>query len=114
MSTTDLSDEQVLEGFGYKQELRRSLSFWPNFAVGFAFISPVVGLDAIIDLATFAAGPAWVRALFVVLAGHLLDPSLFSELAAQFPIAGVTYQWSRRVVGATYAWFAGWIYVWTI
>jgi amino acid transporter len=114
MSTTHQSDEAVLESFGYKQELRRSLSFWTNFAVGFAFISPVVGLYAIIALATFAAGPAWVWALFVVLAGQLLVASVFAELASQFPIAGGIYQWSRRLVGATYAWFAGWIYVWTI
>jgi amino acid transporter len=30
------------------------------------------------------------------------------------PIAGGIYQWSRRLVGPTYAWFAGWLYVWTI
>jgi amino acid transporter len=114
MTTADLSDEKVLEGFGYKQELKRSLSFWTNFAVGFAFISPVVGLYAIISLATFAAGPAWVWALFIVLAGQLLVASVFAELASQFPIAGGIYQWSRRLVGPTYAWFAGWLYVWTI
>jgi amino acid transporter len=114
MSSTQLTDEGVLESFGYKQELKRSLSFWTNFAVGFAFISPVVGLYAIIALATFAAGPAWVWALPIVLAGQLLVASVFAELASQYPIAGGIYQWSRRLAGATYAWFAGWIYVWTI
>jgi amino acid transporter len=114
MSTAHTSDEAVLESFGYKQELRRSLSFWTNFAVGFAFISPVVGLYAIIALATFAAGPAWVWALPIVLAGQLLVASVFAELASQFPIAGGIYQWSRRLAGPTYAWFAGWVYVWTI
>jgi amino acid transporter len=115
MSTTrTLSDEDVLEGFGYKQELQRSLSFWTNFAVGFAFISPVVGLYAIIALATYAAGAAWVWVLPIVLAGQLLVASVFAELASQFPIAGGIYQWSRRLAGPTYAWFAGWLYVWTI
>ena len=114
MSSTQLTDEGVLESFGYKQELKRSLSFWTNFAVGFAFISPVVGLYAIIALATFAAGPAWVWALPIVLAGQLLVASVFAELASQYPIAGGIYQWSRRLTGPTYAWFAGWIYVWTI
>jgi amino acid transporter len=114
MSTAHASDESVLESFGYKQELKRSLSFWTNFAVGFAFISPVVGLYAIIALATFAAGPAWVWALPIVLAGQLLVASVFAELASQYPIAGGVYQWTRRLTGATYAWFAGWIYVWTL
>jgi amino acid transporter len=110
----DPSDEAVLESFGYTQELSRTLSFWTNFAVGFAFISPVVGLYAIIALATFAAGPAWVWALPIVLIGQLLVASVFAELASQFPIAGGIYQWSRRLVGPTYAWFAGWAYVWTV
>jgi amino acid transporter len=112
--TDDASDEAVLQSFGYKQELSRTLSFWTNFAVGFAFISPVVGLYAIIALATFAAGPAWVWALPIVLIGQLLVASVFAELASQFPIAGGIYQWSRRLVGPTYAWFAGWAYVWTV
>jgi amino acid transporter len=114
MSTAHASDESVLESFGYKQELKRSLSFWTNFAVGFAFISPVVGLYAIIALATFAAGPAWVWALPIVLAGQLLVACVFAELASQYPIAGGVYQWTRRLTSATYAWFAGWIYVWTL
>jgi amino acid transporter len=114
MSTTPLTDEGVLESFGYKQELKRSLSFWTNFAVGFAFISPVVGLYAIIALATFAAGPAWVWALPIVLVGQLFVASVFAELASQYPIAGGVYQWTRRLTGPTYAWFAGWIYVWTL
>lgn len=108
------TDETLLEGFGYKQELRRSLSLWTNFAVGFAFISPVVGLYAIIGLATFAAGPAWVWALPIVLAGQLLVATLFAELASEFPIAGGIYQWSRRLAGQRYAWFAGWAYMWTV
>jgi amino acid transporter len=108
------SDEGLLEQFGYKQELRRGLGLWTNFAVGFAFVSPVVGLYAIIALGTFAAGPAWVWTLPVVLAGQLLVACVFAELASQYPIAGGIYQWSRRLIGPIYAWFAGWAYVWTL
>ena len=39
---------------------------------------------------------------------------MFAELASQFPIAGGIYQWSRRLIGPTYGWFAGWAYVWTL
>jgi amino acid transporter len=111
---TAAGDEQELQALGYQQELKRELSLWTNFAVGFAFISPVVGLYAIIGLATFAAGPAWVWALPVTLAGQLLVAFIFAELASQFPIAGGVYQWSRRLIGPTYAWFAGWAYFWTV
>jgi len=108
------TDEEVLESLGYEQELKRGLSFWSNFAIGFAYISPVVGLYAIIGLATFAAGPAWVWALPIVLAGQLLVASVFAELASEFPLAGGIYQWTRRLTGPRYAWFAGWAYAWTV
>lgn len=39
-----VSDEQQLASMGYKQELRRKLGVWTDFALGFAFVSPVVGL----------------------------------------------------------------------
>ena len=54
------SDEELLSRFGYKQELTRGLGLWTNWAVGFAFISPVVGLYAIIGLGVTTAGPPWV------------------------------------------------------
>lgn len=108
------TDEQLLEQLGYKQELNRSLSFWTNWALGFAFISPVVGLYAIISLGVITAGPPWIWTLVIVLLGQLLVAVVFAELASQYPIAGGIYQWARRLVGPTYAWFAGWAYLWTL
>jgi amino acid transporter len=107
-------DAQALAGFGYPQELNRSLSFWTNWAVGFAFISPVVGLYTIIGFGTMTAGPPWIWTLPVVLLGQILVVLVFGELAAEFPIAGGIYQWTRRLVGPTFAWFAGWGYLWTL
>jgi amino acid transporter len=96
------------------QGLKRKFGFWTSFGVGFTFISPVVGLYSIIGIATFAAGPMWVLTLPVVLFGATLIALIFAELASAFPIAGGIYQWSRRLGGTKYGWFAGWIYVWTI
>jgi amino acid transporter len=118
VSTTDdvsqLRDEELLERLGYQQELTRSLNLWTNWAVGFAFISPVVGLYSIIAIGVQTSGPPWVWTLPIVLAGQVLVALVFAELASQFPIAGGIYQWSRRLVGPTYAWFAGWGYLWTL
>ena len=107
-------DAEQLARLGYTQELDRSFSLWNNFAVGFTFISPVVGLYAIIGLGIATAGPAWVWTLPIVLAGQLFVALVFAELASQFPIAGGIYQWTRRLVGPTYAWFTGWGYLWTV
>src|SRR5580658_10655401 len=38
-TTTPASDEQVLERFGYRQELKRSLGYFSAFALSFSVIS---------------------------------------------------------------------------
>lgn len=113
MSATDtpVADERQLREFGYEQELKRGLSLWSNFAVGFATVSPVVGFYAIITLSSMSAGTAWVWVLPVVLVGQLLIATVYAELASQFPIAGGAYQWARRLLGPGAGWFAGFVYV---
>ena len=47
MAQSDLSqkqkDEALLQRFGYRQELRRTLGFLSNFAVAFSYISVSTG-----------------------------------------------------------------------
>ena len=78
-------------------------------AIGFATISPVVGLYAVALVGPTLAGPAWVWVLPVALAGQCLLLAVYSELAAEFPITGGPYQWSRRLAGGAYGWFSGWV-----
>lgn len=107
-------DEQLLEGLGYAQELPRVLRLWTNWAIGFAFISPIVGLYTVVALGAQTAGPAWVWTLPIVIAGQLLVALVYFQLASRWPIAGGIYQWSRRLIGPRYGWWAGWIYVWAL
>ena len=53
-------DAARLAELGYRQELARGLRFFDNAAMGFAAISPVVGLYAVVLVGTVVAGPAWV------------------------------------------------------
>jgi amino acid transporter len=102
-------DAARLEELGYRQELSRRLRFFDNAAFGFAAISPVVGLYAVIFVGTAVAGPAWIWVLPVALAGQCLLLAVYAELASEFPIAGGAYQWSRRLLGGAYGWFNGWV-----
>jgi amino acid transporter len=113
MSTT-AADERQLEELGYKQELPRVLRLWTNWAIGFAFISPIVGLYTVVALGASTAGPAWVWSIPIVIAGQLLVALVYAQLAARWPIAGGIYQWSRRLIGPRYGWWAGWIYIWAL
>jgi amino acid transporter len=103
------ADAARLAELGYRQELSRRLRFADNAAMGFAAISPVVGLYAVVFVGTVVAGPAWVWVLPVALAGQCLLLAVYAELASEFPIAGGAYQWSRRLMGGAYGWFGGWV-----
>jgi amino acid transporter len=103
------ADAARLRELGYPQELARRLRFRHNAAIGFAAISPVVGLYGVVVVGTAVAGPAWVWVLPVALAGQCLLIAVYSELASEFPMAGGPYQWTRRLVGGAYGWFTGWV-----
>jgi amino acid transporter len=103
------ADAARLRELGYEQQLARRLRIFDNVALGFAGISPVVGLYAVVLVGTIVAGPSWVWVLPVALAGQCLLLWVYAELARDFPIAGGAYQWTRRLVGERYGWFAGWV-----
>jgi amino acid transporter len=111
LAQTADADAARLRALGYEQQLDRRLKIFDNVALGFAGISPVVGLYAVVLVGTVVAGPAWVWVLPVALAGQCLLLVVYAELASEFPIAGGAYQWSRRLLGGRYGWLAGWVAV---
>ena len=114
MAQSDLSqqqqDEALLQKFGYKQELRRSLGFISNFAVAFSYISVSTGTFSLFYLGILAGGPAFFWTWIVVAVGQFIVALNFAELSSHFPIAGSIYQWSKRLSGFTLGWFTGWFY----
>src|SRR6266705_3951931 len=103
-------DEALLQKFGYKQELRRSLGFLSNFAVAFSYISVSTGTFALFYLGILAGGPAFFWTWIIVAIGQFIVALNFAELSSHFPIAGSIYQWSKRLSGYTLGLFTGWIY----
>ncbi len=114
MAQSDLSqrqkDEALLQKFGYKQELRRTLGFLSNFAVAFSYISVSTGTFSLFYLGILAGGPAFFWTWFIVAIGQFIIALNFAELSSHFPIAGSIYQWSKRLSGFTLGWFTGWFY----
>ncbi|MGE2834883.1 APC family permease [Mycobacterium sp. SMC-4] len=95
-------------------QLRREFSLGSAFAFAFAFISPIVALYGIFGLALSAAGPSFWWGFALVFGGQLLVALVFATLVSRWPLEGSIYQWSRRLLGKTYGWFAGWVYMWTL
>src|SRR2546421_9309871 len=108
----DQRDEALLQKFGYRQELRRTLGFLSNFAVAFSYISVSTGTFTNQAVAFGVGGPAIFWAWPLVILGQTFVALNFAELSSHFPVAGSIYQWSKRLSNRTLGWFTGWIYFW--
>ncbi|SCF31893.1 amino acid permease (GABA permease) [Micromonospora viridifaciens] len=109
---SSISDEERLAQLGYKQELRRKLSGFSNFAVSFSIISILAGAITSYGIAMTAGGPlaitlGWlfvgVMVVFVALA--------MAEICSVYPTAGALYWWAAALAKrnkAVWAWFVGW------
>lgn len=93
------------------ETLHRSFSLWNSLTIGFATVSPVAGLYAIIGVQTVVAGGGWFAPLVLCLVMQLLVATVYAELSSQIPIAGGAYKWARQLGGATTGTYAGAIYV---
>lgn len=105
------SDDAHLAALGYESEFRRDMSPWANFSLGFTYLSPVVGIYTVFALSLALAGPPMIWSLVLVGIGQFLVALVFSEIVAQFPVAGGVYPWARRLWGKKYAWMTGWVYM---
>jgi amino acid transporter len=104
-------DAADLESLGYKQELKRNLTFFSNFAIAFSFISATTGIFSLFGYGLTSGGPAFIWSWPIVFIGQLLVGLTMAEVASHYPISGSIYQWCKNLVNPTYAWFAGWIYL---
>ncbi len=90
----------------------RDFKFRSAFALSFADLSPIVGIYTVFAIGLVAAGPAFLWAFPVVLAGQLLVCGVFGNLVSKWPLQGSVYAWSRELIGPRYGWFTGWAYMW--
>ena len=105
------SDEHDLAGFGYKQELKRSLGFFSSFAAAFSYISPSTGIFTLFALGLTTIGGVFIWSWPIVAAGQFVIALNFAEISSHFPVAGSVFQWTKYLASPTYAWFSGWIYL---
>jgi len=110
-TANDSNDEQILERFGYRQELSRSLGYFSSFALSFSVICMTSGLFADYGEGLRAGGPAFIWSWLIVGAGQFLVAMVFAQLARQIPLSGYAYQWTRSLAGDRLAFWAGWIMI---
>jgi amino acid transporter len=112
--TSSVEDDAHLKKLGYDGHFDRSLSVWGTFALGFTYLSPLVGVYSLFAFGVDAGGPPAIWWLVIVGAGQLLVSLVFGEVVSQYPISGGIYPWVRRLSSARFAWMAAWVYIWAV
>ncbi|WP_341954044.1 amino acid permease [Salinibacterium sp. TMP30] len=111
---TSSDDDAHLKKLGYDGNFNRSLSLWGTFALGFTYLSPLVGVYSLFAYGISLGGPPSIFWLVIVGTGQLLVALVFGEVVSQYPISGGIYPWVRRLSSARFAWMAAWVYIWAI
>ncbi|MGX1544859.1 APC family permease [Streptomyces adustus] len=109
-SSPPADDAAALAALGYTSEYKREMSLWGNFALGFTYLSPVVGVYTLFGFALATGGPPMIWSLVIAGVGQLLVSLVYGEIVSQFPVSGGIYPWARRLWGRRWAWMAGWVY----
>jgi amino acid transporter len=107
-------DDAQLAALGYQSELTRSMGLWENMALGFTYLSPLVGVYSLFAYSLSIGGPPSIWWLVIVGLGQLMVALVFGEVVSQYPLAGGIYPWTRRLWNRRFAWIVSWIYIWAI
>lgn len=110
----DAADIAQLKALGVNPHFNRRMSLWQNFALGFTYLSPVVGVYTLFGLCLSAGGPPMFWTYLIIGMCQMLVCLVFCEVVSQFPISGGIYPWARRLVGKRWAWMGGWVYTWAL
>jgi len=108
------ADTARLGALGYESGFDRSLTIWQSFALGFTYLSPVVGAYGLFNVGLSSGGPPMIWSYTIAGVGQMLVCLVFGEVVSQFPIAGGVYPWARRLAGRRWAWMVGWVYGWAM
>src|SRR6267378_2117853 len=103
-------DEQDLGGFGYAQELFRSMGVFSNFAMSFSIISILTGAVTLYGYGLEMGGPlemtlGWPLATLFT----LTVAASMAELCSAYPTAGAMYHWAADLGGPGAGWFVAWL-----
>src|SRR4051794_21500761 len=113
-SPTGVQDDAQLAALGYQSEFKRSMGLWANMALGFTYLSPLVGVYSLFAYSLSIGGPPSIWWLVIVGTGQFLVAMVFGEVVSQYPLAGGIYPWCRRLWGRRYAWIVAWVYMWAV
>ncbi|ARC56673.1 Putrescine importer PuuP [Frondihabitans sp. 762G35] len=103
----ELSNQEQLESFGYKQELKRSVSTADLLIYGLIFMVPIAPWA--IFGTVFNASQGMVPLVYLVgLVAMIFTALAYSQMAKSIPLAGSVFSYVGRGIHPIAGFFAGW------
>ena len=106
-SSPELSSQQQLEAYGYKQELKRSVSTTDLLVYGLVFMVPIAPW-AIFGVVYNAAGGMVPLVYVIGLIAMIFTALAYQQMAKSIPLAGSVFSYVGRGIHPTAGFFAGW------
>ena len=104
---SELSNEQQLEQFGYKQELKRSVSTVDLLIYGLIFMVPIAPWA--IFGTVYNASSGMVPLVYLVgLVAMIFTALAYAQMAKSIPLAGSVFSYVGRGIHPVAGFFAGW------
>lgn len=98
----------TLDNLGYKQELKRVLTFKDILIFGIVFLNPIAPFALYGVINTKTAGHM-ALAYFIGMIAMIFTAYSYGKMAAAFPVAGSTYTYTQRVIGPRAGFLTGWM-----
>jgi len=98
----------TLEDFGYRQELKRSLTFVDLVVYGLIFMVPIAPFG-IFGLVYAGSGGMVALAYAIGMVAMMFTALSYAQMARAFPMAGSVYTYAGRGIAPPVGFLAGWV-----
>src|SRR5699024_12648829 len=103
-----MSKKHSVEQFGYKQELKRGLSFADILIYGLIFMVPIAPFGVYGEVMVGAQGMV-ALAYLIGMAGMIFTALSYARMSEEFPLAGSVYSYVGRGINQHLGFIAGWL-----
>ncbi len=103
-----VANQDNIQRFGYKQELRRSLSFADLLFYGLIFMVPIAPFG-IFGSVYQSSGGMVALAYAIGIIAMMFTAASYAQMARAFPMTGSVYTYAGRGISAPVGFLAGWM-----
>lgn len=108
MAMPESNTSKTAQQTGYKQELKRSLTFWDLLIYGMVFMVPIAPFGIYGQVAIGSQGMV-ALAYFIGMVAMVFTALSYARMSEAIPIAGSVYSYAQRGINEDAGFIAGWL-----